>query len=38
MYIFYKVDLCFVKFKKITWPVVVINCAICAEIPDIWVI
>ena len=34
MYIL-KVHLCLVK-SKITWPVV--HCAICAEIPHIWII
>ena len=32
MYIFCDVHICFVKSKKITWPVVVIHCSICAEI------
>ena len=38
MYIFCKVNMSFVKSKKITWPVVVIHCGICAVIPNIWVI
>ena len=32
MYMFCEVHLCFVKSKKITWPVVVILCSVCAEI------
>ena len=36
--IFCKVYLCFVKLRKITRPVVVIYCAVRAEVPDIWII